>query len=55
MTNAEAIEILRTMQHAKELTASGVAGIYGRIVTENTTKKEIEALDYAIKLLRGVG
>lgn len=49
MTNAKAIEILRAIQHAKELTTNGV-GLYGRIVTENTTKKEIEALDYAIKL-----
>ena len=51
MTNAEAIEILRAMQHAKELTTSGVGGLYGRIVTENTTKKEIEALGYAIEEL----
>ena len=50
MGSKEARNILRAMQHAKELTTSGVGGLYGRIVTENTTKKEIEALDYAIKL-----
>lgn len=49
MTSKEAIEILRAMQHAKELLTNG-AGVYGRIVTEHTRNKEIEALDYAIKL-----
>lgn len=48
MGSKEARKILRAIQHAQELMNAG--SVYGRIVTENTRCKEIEALDYAIKL-----
>lgn len=48
MGSKEARKILRAIQHAQELAKEGT--LYGRIVTENTRNKEIEALGYAIKL-----
>lgn len=48
MGSKEARKILRAIQHAQELAKEGT--LYGRIVTENTRDKEIEALGYAIKL-----
>ena len=48
MGSKEVRKILRAMQHAQELAKEGT--LYGRIVTENTRSKEIEALGYAIKL-----
>lgn len=48
MGGKEARKILRAIQHAQELASEGT--LYGRIVTENTRNKEIEALGYAIKL-----
>lgn len=53
MGSKEARKILRAIQHAQEL--ASVGNLYGRIVAENTRRKEIEALGYAIKLQDKIG
>jgi len=48
MTSKEAFTVLKTLKHAYEMAEE--FGLYGRMASENVRKKEIEALDYAIKL-----